>query len=41
MRQSVMYPHESIAFVKLEDDETGMHLGLYDFGELVSSYIGV
>jgi phosphoribosylformimino-5-aminoimidazole carboxamide ribotide isomerase len=36
MRQAVMYPHESLAFVKLEDDERGMHLGLYDYGELVS-----
>src|ERR1044072_5383329 len=36
MRQTVMYPHENIDFVKLEDDERGMHLGLYDYGELVS-----
>lgn len=36
MRREVMYPHETIEFVKLEDDETGMHLGLYDLGELVS-----
>src|SRR5688500_9592434 len=36
MRQTVMYPHESIDFVKLEDDDQGMHLGLYDYGELVS-----
>jgi len=36
MRQSVMYPQESISFVQLEDDNTGTHLGLYDQGELVS-----
>jgi phosphoribosylformimino-5-aminoimidazole carboxamide ribotide isomerase len=36
MRRQVMYPQESIGFVKLEDDETGLHLGLYDLGELVS-----
>lgn len=36
MRQVVMYPHESISFVQLEDDERGLHWGLYDGGELVS-----
>jgi phosphoribosylformimino-5-aminoimidazole carboxamide ribotide isomerase len=36
MRQAVMYPHESISFVQLEDDEKGLHWGLYDSGELVS-----
>ena len=36
MRQAVMYPQESISFVQLEDDEKGLHLGLYDYGELVS-----
>ncbi|WP_081149220.1 1-(5-phosphoribosyl)-5-[(5-phosphoribosylamino)methylideneamino]imidazole-4-carboxamide isomerase [Niastella vici] len=36
MRQAVMYPQESISFVQLEDDERGLHWGLYDGGELVS-----
>jgi phosphoribosylformimino-5-aminoimidazole carboxamide ribotide isomerase len=36
MRQAVMYPQESISFVQLEDDEKGLHWGLYDSGELVS-----
>lgn len=36
MRQSVMYPHESLSFVQLEDDERGVHWGLYLDGELVS-----
>jgi phosphoribosylformimino-5-aminoimidazole carboxamide ribotide isomerase len=36
MRQAVMYPQESISFVKLEDDEAGLHWGLYSAGELVS-----
>ncbi len=36
MRQAVMYPQESISFVQVEDDEKGLHLGLYDHGELVS-----
>ena len=36
MRQSVMYPHESLQFVQLEDDERGLHWGLYLEGELVS-----
>jgi len=36
MRQAVMYPQESISFVQLEDDERGLHWGLYEGGELVS-----
>jgi phosphoribosylformimino-5-aminoimidazole carboxamide ribotide isomerase len=36
MRQAVMYPQESISFVQLEDDEAGMHWGLYREEELVS-----
>ncbi len=36
MRQAVMYPQESISFVQLEDDEAGLHWGLYAEGELVS-----
>lgn len=36
MRQAVMYPQESISFVQLEDDDAGLHWGLYEEGELVS-----
>lgn len=36
MRQEVMYPQESISFVQLEDDDAGLHWGLYEEGELVS-----
>jgi phosphoribosylformimino-5-aminoimidazole carboxamide ribotide isomerase len=36
MRQAVMYPQESISFVQLEDDNAGLHWGLYEEGELVS-----
>jgi phosphoribosylformimino-5-aminoimidazole carboxamide ribotide isomerase len=36
MRQTVMYPQESLEFVKLPDDEAGLHWGLYVRDELVS-----
>ncbi|MEP7377831.1 MAG: 1-(5-phosphoribosyl)-5-[(5-phosphoribosylamino)methylideneamino]imidazole-4-carboxamide isomerase [Chitinophagaceae bacterium] len=36
MRQSVMYPGETIDFVKLEEDEKGRHWGLHADGELIS-----
>ena len=36
MRQAIMYPQETIDFVKLEDDERGMHWGLYDSDKLIS-----
>jgi phosphoribosylformimino-5-aminoimidazole carboxamide ribotide isomerase len=36
MRQLVMYPEEALDFVKLEEDEKGLHWGLYDAGDLVS-----
>lgn len=36
MRQAVMYPEESLDFVKLEEDEAGLHWGVYINGELVS-----
>jgi phosphoribosylformimino-5-aminoimidazole carboxamide ribotide isomerase len=36
MRQAVMYPQESLAFVQLPDDDAGTHLGLYTGDELVS-----
>lgn len=36
MRQRVMYPDETIEFVKLENDDKGIHLGLYTGNALVS-----
>lgn len=36
MRQTVMYPAETLDFVKLEEDEAGLHWGVYINGELVS-----
>lgn len=36
MRQKVMYPEETIEFVKLENDDKGLHLGLYIADTLVS-----
>ena len=36
MRQTVMYPQESLEFVKLPDDEAGLHWGVYVRDELVS-----
>lgn len=36
MRQKVMYPNEIIDFVKLENDDKGLHLGLYIADTLVS-----
>jgi phosphoribosylformimino-5-aminoimidazole carboxamide ribotide isomerase len=36
IRREVMYPDETIAFVQLEEDEKGIHLGLYESGEIVS-----
>jgi phosphoribosylformimino-5-aminoimidazole carboxamide ribotide isomerase len=36
MRQAIMYPQETIDFVKLEDDERGTHWGLYDSDKLIS-----
>ena len=36
IRQEVMYPNENIAFVQLDEDEKGIHLGLYEDDELVS-----
>ena len=36
MRREVMYPELSIDEVKLADDESGNHLGLYDGDDLVS-----
>lgn len=36
LRKEVMYPEEEISFVQLEDDDKGLHLGLYRKRELVS-----
>jgi phosphoribosylformimino-5-aminoimidazole carboxamide ribotide isomerase len=36
MRKEVMYPGETIDFVKLEDDNSGMHWGLYVEDQIVS-----
>jgi phosphoribosylformimino-5-aminoimidazole carboxamide ribotide isomerase len=36
MRQTIMYPDETIDFVKLENDDKGIHLGLYADNALVS-----
>jgi len=36
MRREVMYPGETIDFVKLEDDNSGMHWGLYVEDQIVS-----
>ena len=36
VRQTVMYPGENIAFVKLDDDENGLHFGLFENEKLVS-----
>jgi phosphoribosylformimino-5-aminoimidazole carboxamide ribotide isomerase len=36
MRQTVMYPQETIDFVKLEEDAVGLHWGIYVKGEVIS-----
>lgn len=36
LRQTVMYPARSIDFVKLEQDEWGLHWGIYEQRQLVS-----
>ncbi|MBS1576386.1 MAG: 1-(5-phosphoribosyl)-5-[(5-phosphoribosylamino)methylideneamino]imidazole-4-carboxamide isomerase, partial [Bacteroidetes bacterium] len=36
LRREVMYTEEEISFVQLEDDDKGLHLGLYRKRELVS-----
>ena len=36
LRFEVMYPDTSIDFVKLPNDDKGMHFGLFNNGELVS-----
>jgi phosphoribosylformimino-5-aminoimidazole carboxamide ribotide isomerase len=37
LRQEVMYPDKDIAFVQLDGDTVGVHLGLYQKEELVSA----
>jgi predicted GNAT family N-acyltransferase len=36
MRQQVMYPDKDTEFVKLSDDDRGLHIGVYEKDELVS-----
>ena len=36
MRQAVMYPGEPIEMVKLPDDDSGVHTGVYEGDELLS-----
>lgn len=36
MRQQVMYPDQDIDFVKLPDDDRGLHIGVYENEVLVS-----
>lgn len=36
MRQQVMYPDQGIDFVKLADDDRGLHIGAYEYEELIS-----
>ncbi|MFC0776104.1 GNAT family N-acetyltransferase [Terrimonas alba] len=36
IRQQVMYPKETLEFVKLDDDALGTHLGLYQDDRLLS-----
>lgn len=36
LRQQVMYPDKDIEFVKLPDDDMGLHIGVYENEELVS-----
>lgn len=36
LRQEVMYPDKDLDFVKLENDSKGLHLGIYDEGNLAS-----
>lgn len=36
IRHKVMWPHLPIEFVQLEEDNLGMHFGVFDQGKLVS-----
>ncbi len=37
LRQQVMYPDKDIDFVKLPDDDKGIHLGIFEEGVLISA----
>jgi predicted GNAT family N-acyltransferase len=37
LRQTVMYPNHNIDFVKLPDDDKGLHIGVYEYEELISA----
>ena len=36
LRREVMYPHKGIDFVKLPDDDKGLHIGVFENEKLVS-----
>lgn len=36
LRRQVMYPDKDIEFVKLPDDDRGLHIGVYENDDLVS-----
>ena len=36
LRREVMYPGEEISIVQLDNDDKGMHLGLYERKQLIS-----
>ena len=36
LRREVMYPDEHISFVQLDDDNKGLHLGIYEKKQLIS-----
>ncbi len=36
LRREVMYPHKDIDFVKLPDDDKGLHIGVFENEKLVS-----
>ena len=36
LRRDVLYPNESLAAVKVEHDEDGLHFGVFDHGQLVT-----
>lgn len=36
LRQEVMYPDKDLDFVKLEEDDKGLHIGIYDDAHLAS-----
>ena len=36
LRHSVMYPDKDIDYVKLDNDDMGIHMGVYEAGELMT-----